>query len=240
METVVYPGPYEWFEQGIRRYGFHGISHQYCAERIPQILQRDIANLRIINCHLGNGCSLAAIKHGLSIDTTMGFTPLEGLMMGTRSGTIDPSILTYLQRIHGYTSDELERILNKESGLKGISGISSDLRQIQQAIDEGNQRAKLALDIFIYRLRFFISAMLPALGGLDVLSFTGGIGENSAYVRAAVCAAFEFLNIKLDAAKNTSSPADQDIATTDSAVRVVIVHTEEDWEIAKACWHIAQ
>lgn len=239
LKTTVYPGPYEWFEQGIRRYGFHGISHHYCARRSAQILGKELASLRIINCHLGNGCSLAAIQEGHSIDTTMGFTPLEGLMMGSRSGTVDPSILTYLQHSKGYSADQLDQILNKQSGLKGVSGVSSDLRQVMQAIEEENERAKLALDIYIYRLRFFIGAMLASLGGVDVLTFTGGVGENSPVVRAGACSSFDFLHLKLDTLKNTASPVDEDIATVDSAVRVLVVHTEEDWEIARECWHIS-
>jgi acetate kinase len=237
-EVATYPGPYSWYEQGIRRYGFHGPSHQYCSRRSAEILGRNLDTLRIINCHLGNGCSLAAIQRGYSIDTTMGFTPLEGLMMGSRSGTVDPSILTYLQRKDGDSADTLDQMLNKESGLKGISGVSSDLRQVTKAIDEGNERAKLALDIFIYRLRYFIGAMLASLGGVDVLTFTGGIGENAPQVRAGACEQFGFLNIKLDTDKNNVSPADQEISTPDSAVRVLIVHTEEDWQIASECWHI--
>ncbi|MBE3558461.1 MAG: acetate kinase [Ktedonobacteraceae bacterium] len=237
-EVAVYPGPYSWFEQGIRHYGFHGISHQYCARRSAQILGRELSSLRIVNCHLGNGCSLAAIKDGHSIDTTMGFTPLDGLMMGSRSGSIDPSILIYLQRTKGYSADQLDEILNKESGLKGISGVSSDLRQVLQAIENGNERARLALDIYIYRLRYFIGAMIASLGGIDVLTFTGGVGENAAQVRARTCEAFGFLNLKLDPQKNAASPADQDIAAPDSSVRVLIVHTEEDWEIARECWHL--
>ena len=240
MQTVVYPGPYEWYEQGIRRYGFHGISHQYCTERIGQILQEDEAHLRIVNCHLGNGCSLAAIQNGESFDTTMGFTPLEGVMMGSRSGTIDPSILVYLQREKGYTADQFDSILNKESGLKGISGISNDVRQIQKAIGEGNERAKLALDIYTYRLRYFIGAMIAVLGGVDVLSFTGGVGEHADQIRAEVCQGFGFLNLKLDAEKNKQSPADTEVSTDDSDVRVLVVHTEEDWEIAKECWKVVQ
>jgi|SRR5436305_5519967 len=238
LQSIVYPVPYEWFEQGIRRYGFHGISHQYCACRSAQIVGRDLNALRIINCHLGNGCSLAAIKHGHSIETTMGFTPLEGLMMGSRSGSIDPSILFYLQCEKGYTAEQLEHILNKESGLKGVSGISSDMRELKRAIDAGSERAQLALDIFIYRLRLFIGAMVAALGGVDVLTFTGGVGEHVAEVRARACAAFGFLNLSIDAEKNLSSPVDQDIATAASAVRVLVVHTEEDWEIARECWRI--
>ncbi len=238
--AVIYPGPYEWFEQGIRRYGFHGISHQYCAQRTARILGRDLKSLRIINCHLGNGCSLAAIEHGYCKDTTMGFTPLEGLMMGSRSGSVDPGILTYLQHEKGFSTDQISQLLNQESGLKGISGISSDMRHILKAIDEDNERARLALDIYIYRLRFFIGAMLASLGGLDVLTFTGGVGENAAVVRALACKAFGFLNLKLDPEKNAASIIDQDITTPDSAVRVLIIHTEEVWEIAKECWKVAR
>ena len=240
MQTVVYPGPYEWYEQGIRRYGFHGISHQYCTERIGQILQEDEAHLRIVNCHLGNGCSLAAIQNGESFDTTMGFTPLEGVMMGSRSGTIDPSILVYLQREKGYSADQFDTILNKESGLKGISGISNDVRQIHKAVGEGNERAKLALDIYTYRLRYFIGAMIAVLGGVNVISFTGGVGEHDDVIRAEVCQGFGFLGLKLDETKNKQSPADTEISTDDSDVRVLIVHTEEDWEIAKECWKVVQ
>jgi acetate kinase len=235
-EAVVYPGPYDWYEQGIRRYGFHGISHQYCTERIGQLLGH--TPRRLINCHLGNGCSLAAIRDGQSIDTTMGFTPLEGLMMGSRSGTIDPSILIYLQRKKGYTADQFDQLLNKQSGLQGISGVSSDMREVRKASEGGNERAKLALDIYIYRLRFFIGAMLATLGGLDVLSFTGGVGEHASEIRAGACEAFAFLGLKLDTEKNSSSPVDTVLSTPESAVRVLLVHTEEDWEIAKECWKL--
>ena len=239
MAALVYPGPYEWFEEGIRRYGFHGISHQYCAGRAAQILGRDLASLRLITCHIGNGCSLAAISGGHSIDTTMGFTPLEGLMMGSRSGTVDPGILIYLVRQKGYSADQLDTLLNKESGLKGISGVSSDMREVLSAIREGNERARLAFDMYIHRLRSSIGAMLATLGGVDAFVFAGGVGEHASSVRWAACKAFGFLGLKLDAAKNAQSPADQDIATADSAVRVLIVQTQEDWSIAKECWRIA-
>lgn len=240
LANVVYPGPYEWFEQGIRRYGFHGISHQYCAHRAAQLLGRRLESLKLITCHLGNGCSLAAIQHGHSIDTTMGFTPLEGLMMGSRSGSVDPGILIYLLQQKGQSAEELDNTLNKASGLKGISGISSDMRQILSAMKEGNSRAKLAFDIYVQRLRFYIGAMLAMLGGLDALVFAAGVGENSADVRAGACEAFGFLDLKLDEEKNARSPADSDISTHDSGVRVLIVHTEEDWEIAKECWKLAR
>ncbi|MEG4249278.1 acetate kinase [Microcoleus sp. Pol10D4] len=236
--AFVYPGPYEWLENGIRRYGFHGISHQYCARRAADILGRDLADLRLISCHLGNGCSLAAIRGGWSVDTTMGFTPLEGLMMGSRSGSIDPGILIHLLKQSDFTAEKLDGILNRNSGLKGISGVSSDLRQIGDAIAQGNQRAQLALDIYIHRLRAGIGAMLASLGGLDALIFTAGVGENSAVVRAAACEAFGFIGLKLDGDKNQQSPIDQDIATVDSAVRILVIHTQEDWEIARECWKV--
>jgi acetate kinase len=236
--AFVYPGPYEWLEDGIRRYGFHGISHQYCARRAAQILNRDLTHLRLISCHLGNGCSLAAIRGGWSVDTTMGFTPLDGLMMGSRSGAIDPGIIIHLLRRSDLTAEKLDNILNRNSGLKGISGVSSDMRQIGEAITRGNERAQLALDIYIHRLRAGIGAMLASLGGLDALIFTAGVGENSAVVRAAACEAFGFLGLKLDGEKNQQSPVDEDIAAVDSAARVLVIHTQEDWEIARESWQL--
>jgi acetate kinase len=240
LEAVVYPGPYEWFEQGIRRYGFHGISHQYCAQRAAQILERDLQTLRLVTCHIGNGCSLAAIQGGRSIDTTMGFTPLEGLMMGSRSGSIDPGILIYLLRQKGYSADQFDTMLNTQSGLKGVSGKSGDMRAIHAAIEQGDERARLALAIYVHRLRAGIGAMITALGGLDALVFAGGVGENDAGVRADVCETFTFLGLRLDAQKNAKSPSDQVISATDSAVRVLIVQTQEDWSIARECWKIAK
>lgn len=230
-----YPGPSIWFEQGIRRYGFHGISHQYCARRSASLVGKDLAALRIVTCHLGNGCSLAAIRGGQSIDTTMGFTPLEGLMMGTRSGSIDPAILFYLQYEQGLTREQLEHVLNHESGLKGISGLSGDMRAILEAVEQGNARAELALDLFLYRLRACLGSMLAALEGLDVLTFTGGIGEHAALVRARLCQRFAFLGLELDEAQNAHVTEDQEISTATSTVRVLVVHTQEDWEIARSC-----
>jgi acetate kinase len=238
--AALYPGPYEWFEQGIRRYGFHGISHHYCAHRSAQILGKDLHSLKLITCHLGNGCSLAAIHQGRSIDTTMGFTPLDGLMMGSRSGSVDPGILIHLLRQEHSTADQLDQLLNKASGLKGISGISNDMRQISEAAANGHHRAKLALEMYIHRLRSGIGAMLTSLAGLDALVFTAGVGENSALVRAATCEAFAFLGLKLDLEKNQQRPIDQDIAMADSAIRVIVVRTQEDWAIAKECWKLIQ
>jgi acetate kinase len=266
--ACVYPGPYDWLAQGIRRYGFHGINHAYCAERATQILKRDPRGLRIVSCHLGNGCSLAAIEDGRSVDTTMGFTPLEGLMMGTRSGSVDPGILTYLMRQKKQTGEQLDDLLNKKSGLSGISGFSGDMREIIEAMktaaDAGAQqtaaipgaaaqfatgnskasgstqaaRAKLAFDMFVHRLRREIGSMTAVLGGLDVLVFTAGIGENSADIRAAACAPLAFAGVQLDLTKNAQSPADADISATTSTVRVLIIAAQEDWMIARDCFRL--
>jgi acetate kinase len=238
LAAAVYPGPYAWFEQGIRRYGFHGISHQYCAQRTAQLMGKPLKDLQLMVCHLGNGCSLSAIRNGHSVDTTMGFTPLDGLMMGTRSGSVDPGILIYLLRQEGCNADQLEQILNKQSGLKGISGLSADMRQITTAAAAGNAQAQLALDLFIHRLRASIGAMLTSLDRLDALVFTAGVGENSPLVRAAACEGFGFLRLQLDPVKNESHSVDADIAALDSAVRVFVVHTQEDWAIAQECWHL--
>jgi acetate kinase len=237
--AAVYPGPYEWLAQGIRRYGFHGINHQYCAERTAQLLGRDLQSLRLVTCHLGNGCSLAAIREARSVDTTMGFTPLEGLMMGTRSGSVDPGILTYLMRQGQLNGEQIDDLLNTKSGLLGISGISGDMRKIVSAMKEGNPRAKLAFEIFVHRLRSSIGSMVAVLGGIDALVFTAGIGENSTEVRAAACANFGFLGVELDVARNAQSPTDQEISRPSSLVRILIVRAQEDWAIARDCWRLA-
>ena len=236
--AAIYPGPYEWIEKDIIRYGFHGISHQYCAERTAQILGKDLQSLRLITCHLGNGCSLAAVKNGCSVDTTMGFTPLDGLMMGSRSGSVDPGILIYLLRQKDYTAEQLDNLLNKSSGLTGISGISSDMRQIRQAISQGNKRAQLAYNIYQHRLHSSIGAMLGSLGRLDALVFTAGVGENVPEIRQAACEAFEFLGIEIDSSKNNSKPVDEDITTSDSSIKVLVIHTQEDWQIARECYKL--
>ncbi|MBA3915732.1 MAG: acetate kinase [Acidobacteriales bacterium] len=238
MASAVYPGPYAWWEQGIRRYGFHGINHEYCAQRASQLLRREPNGLRLVSCHLGNGCSLAAVAAGKSVDTTMGFTPLEGLMMGSRSGSVDPGILTYLMRQNGLTGDELDDLLNRKSGLLGVSGISSDMREIQAAVKKGEPRAQLAFNIYVHRLRQGIAAMAASMGGMDALIFTAGVGEHSEEVRAAACANLAFLGVNLDAGKNAASAPDSDIASADSPVRVLIIRAQEDWAIAKACYEV--
>ena len=234
--AYTYAIPTKYTEQGIRRYGFHGISHQYCSDRAASILNRKVEDLRLITCHLGNGCSLAAIQNGQSIDTTMGFTPLEGLVMGSRSGSIDAGIIIHLLRQPDMDVEKLDRLLNRESGLLGVSGISADLRPVLKAIAEGNQQAQLAFDVYVHSLRSHIGSMLASLGGLDALIFTAGVGENAPAVRAAACAGFEFLGLKLDLDKNNQKLMDVDIATYDSLVRVLVIHTQEDWEIARECW----
>ncbi len=238
LAAAIYPGPYEWFENDIRRYGFHGINHQYCAGRAAQLLDRDPASLKLVTCHLGNGCSLAAIHGGRSLDTTMGFTPLDGLMMGTRSGSVDPGILIYLMRQGQLDAEQLDQVLNQESGLLGISGLSSDMREILAAIQQGHERAKLAFEIFVHRLRTAIGGMAAVLGGMDALVFTAGVGENSPDVRAAACSTLGFLGIKLDRELNARPSLDADISSADSRVRVLVIRAEEDWAIATECWKL--
>ena len=228
----VYPAPYDWHTQyGIRRFGFHGISHEYCASRAAEMLGR--ADARIVVCHMGNGCSASAVRGREPIATTMGYTPMEGLMMGTRSGSIDPGILLAMQRDHGLNPQALDEALNKRSGLLGVSGVSSDYRKVEAAAAAGDERARLALEIFAARLRSEIGALAVTLGGIDALVFTAGIGEHAASLRAAVCPNLACLGVKLDPALNASSKPDADIAAKDSAVRVFVIHTREELLIAR-------
>ncbi len=240
LEAAVYPGPWEWFEAGIRRYGFHGISHQYCAGRAAQLLGKDVRSLKVVTCHLGNGCSITAIEGGRSVDTTMGFTPLDGLMMGTRSGALDPAILTFLIRKYDLEARDLDRILNQESGLLGISGISGDLRDILAAMRHGHQRAKLAFDLYVHRIRAAIGGMAAVLGGIDALVFTGGVGENSPDLRAAACITLGYLGLHLDSDKNICPSPDADISLPHSLVRVLVIRAEEDWAIATESWRLTR
>ncbi len=238
--AYVYPGPYAWMEQGIRRYGFHGISHQYASARASEMLGGDPQALRLIVCHLGNGASLAAVRGGKSVDTTMGFTPIEGLMMGTRCGSIDPGILVFLIRHRGYTAEQLDDILNRESGLYGVSGVSADMREVLRAMQNRNERAQLAFDVYAHRLVRGVGAMLAVLGGMDVLIFTGGVGENVPQVREIVCEQLAFVGLKLDAGKNKEPKLDVDIAEGSSTVRVLVIRAEEEWEIARECHRLVQ
>lgn len=227
-----YPGPWEWRNEGIRRYGFHGISHQYCMERVQDLLRS--TPKKLISCHLGNGSSCAAILNGKVVDTTMGFTPMEGLMMGTRSGTVDPGILIYLQTEKKYTANEVNRCLNNESGLLGIGG-SFDMREIMAKIKQQDPRARLAFDIYVYRLKQAIGALTATMDGLDAICFTGGIGENSAEVRQQVVDGLRYFEVGINQSKNLNSDQDDEISSTDSKVRVFVIHDREDWLIAKEC-----
>ena len=239
-DAYVYPGPYTWLEQGIRRYGFHGINHQYAARRAAEILRNNTESLRLIICHLGSGASLCAVRGGKSVDTTMGFTPLEGLMMATRSGSVDPGILVYLIRHCGSSAQDLDEILNRKSGLLGVSGLSGNMREIESAMNAGKDRAKLAFDMYVHRLLREMGAMVAVLAGVDAIIFTGGVGENSARVRERVCANLGFLGLNLDAAKNALPGGDQDIATSDSLVRVLVIRAQEEWEIARECHRLVE
>jgi acetate kinase len=238
LAAAVYPGPYEWFEEGIRRYGFHGINHQYCATRASRMLGRELNSLKLVTCHLGAGCSLAAIREGRSVFTTMGFTPLEGLMMGTRSGSVDPGILTYLMRQNRLQGREIDETLNQKSGLLGVSGVSGDMREVLEAMKRGHARAKLAFEIYIHRLKSGIGAMTAVLGGIDALVFTAGVGENSAYVRSAACHNLECLGINIDSTANALLSSDGEIGAPDARVRILVIRAQEDWAIAEECWKL--
>ena len=232
--AYLYPVPYEWYTQwGIRRYGFHGTSHAYCTERAAEMLGRPVEELNMIICHLGQGGSATAVQAGKAITNTMGFTPLEGFMMGTRSGTVDPGILLYVMREHGLSVEQLDYILHHRSGLLGLSGVSSDFRQVELAAAQGNPRAQLALDVYAYRVRAMVGALAVTLGRVDVLVFTGGIGENSAWLRKEVCRGLECIGVHLDPEKNQSLRPDADIAQPASPARVLLIHTREDYMIAR-------
>jgi acetate kinase len=229
-----YPLPWSWStDWGLRRYGFHGLSHAYCAGRAAEMLRRPAAGLRLVISHLGNGCSVSAVLDGASVDTSMGFTPLEGLMMGTRSGSVDPGLLLHVLRRKGVTPDELDRVLNHESGLLGVSGVASDMRQVLAAADAGNARARLALEIFAHRVRQTVGAMTSTLGGIDALVFTAGIGEHAAPIRARACAGLECLGLELDARANADCRPDADVAVAASRGRILVIATREDLMIVR-------
>ena len=232
--SYICPLPYDLYQKyGIRKYGFHGTSHKYVSNKVAKVMGRDIKDLKIVTCHLGNGCSLAAVKNGKSVDTSMGFTPLAGVMMGTRSGSIDPSVISFLIEQHGYTIEEVDELLNKKSGVLGISGVSSDFRDVLAAGEAGNERAKLALEIFYYKVRTQIAAYAGAMGGIDVIVFTAGIGENSAITRKEILNGLEFLGFTLNEEKNELRGQIQEISTEDSRLKVYVVPTNEELMIAR-------
>ena len=233
--AYLYAIPYELYEKyHIRRYGFHGTSHRYVSQRVCKILGLDVNNSRIITCHIGNGASVAAVLNGKVIDTSMGLTPLAGLMMGSRCGDIDASAVTYLMDKLGKKPQEMADYLNKQSGVLGITGISSDMRDVENAAQEGNRRAKLALEMYDYRIKKYIGAYAAALGGVDAVVFTAGVGENQTDTREQACAGLEFLGIKIDKAKNATIHGEEAIISTpDSKVKVVVVPTDEEIVIAR-------
>ena len=232
--SYICPLPYDLYKKyGIRKYGFHGTSHKYVSNKVAEAIGKDMKDLKIVTCHLGNGCSLAAVKNGKSVDTSMGFTPLAGVMMGTRSGSIDPSVISFLIEQHGYTIEEIDELLNKKSGVLGISGVSSDFRDVLAAGEDGNERAKLALEIFYYKVRTQIAAYAGAMGGIDVIVFTAGIGENSAITRKEILKGLEFFGFELDEEKNEIRGNIQEISTENSRVKVYVVPTNEELMIAR-------
>lgn len=234
-KAYMYALPYEMYQKhGIRRFGFHGTSHRYVSRRVCEFLGVPYENQRIITCHIGNGGSISAIKDGKSIDTSMGLTPVEGLMMGTRVGDVDPGALTFIMEKEGYDAKALSNMLNKQSGVMGVSGVSSDMRDIDAAINQGNQRAKLALDMYIYRIIKYIGSYAAVLNGVDIIVFTGGVGENQMSLRKAVCDSLTYLGVNIDNDTNAGSRGEEKvISSPDSRVKVVVIPTDEELMIAR-------
>jgi len=232
--SYIYPLPYELYKElGVRRYGFHGTSHKYVSQRAEELLGRSLKGINLITCHLGNGASVTAIKDGKSFDTSMGMTPLEGLVMGTRCGNIDPAIVTFLMNKKNMTTDQIDNLMNKKSGVLGISGVSSDFRDIESAASKGNKRAQLALDKFVYMVKRYIGSYTAIMGGLDVLVFTAGLGENSAPERLHICKGLEFLGIDIDENKNNIHGKEAEISKDGSKVKIFVVPTNEELMIAR-------
>ena len=233
-EKYIYPIPYNYYKKyGIRKYGFHGTSHQYVSTRVAELMNKDIKDLKIVNCHLGQGCSVCAIKNGESVETSMGLTPLGGIPMGSRSGDLDPSVVTYLMQKCNLSIDDMNYILNKESGLYGISGISIDMRDIENEMLAGGIHAKLAMDNFHYLTACYIARCAVAMGGIDVLTFTAGVGEKGPISREAICEQLEFLGVKIDKKVNDVKGEELEISTKDSKVKVYVVPTNEELMIAR-------
>jgi acetate kinase len=237
-EAKTYAGPFSWIKEGIVRYGFHGSSFRYATNRLIDILGSS-TDRRLVLCHLGGGCSLAAVLGGKSIDTTMGFSPLDGIAMCTRSGAIDPGILIYLLQ-KGMKAEDLDRLLNKQSGISGLAGLPGDTRIIIPEAEKGNDRARLALEVFVHRLRAGIGSMVASLGGCDVLAFTDVIGESEPSLRAAACQPFSCLGLKLNPKRNGQAKGDTEISTDDSKVRVFVIESQESWQIAQEAAALCQ
>ncbi len=239
-KAYMYALPYEYYEKyGVRKYGFHGTSHSFVSDRAAELEGKDKKDLKIITCHLGNGCSITAIKDGACVDTTMGFTPLDGFMMGTRSGTLDPSALTYIAENENLTLKDIDAICNKKSGMLGISGVSNDNRDIGAAADAGNERAKLAIEMQRYQILKFIGSYIAAMNGVDAIAFTGGIGENDGALRKAICENLSYLGLKIDDEANGKRGEEIKISTADSAVNVWVIPTNEELAIARDTLRIA-
>ena len=239
--AFLYGLPYEAYEKyGVRRYGFHGTSHKFVSQRAAELMGQHMSNLRIITCHLGNGASIAAVKNGKSIDTSMGFTPLEGLVMGTRCGDIDPAITPYLMKKLHMTPEEVDTYLNKKSGVLGISGVSSDFRDLEAASAKGDERAQLAIDVFAYTVRKYIGSYAAAMGGVDAIVFTAGLGENSASMRDHICNGLEFLGTRIDPARNNTRGQEQEISMEGSKVKIYLIPTNEELVIARDTKTICQ
>ena len=233
-KAYMYGLPYEYYEKyKVRRYGFHGTSHSFVSKRTAEILGRDYNDTKTIVCHLGNGASICAVMNGKSVDTSMGLTPLEGLVMGTRSGDIDPAILEFLAKKEDMDITELMNMLNKKSGVHGVSGISSDFRDLTAGAEAGNKRAQIAIDVFAYRVAKYVGSYTAAMNGVDAIAFTAGIGENVCLVREKVCEYLGYLGIKLDAKANATRGEEIEISTPDSKVKVLVVPTNEELAIAR-------
>ena len=233
-EKYIYPIPYEYYEKyHVRKYGFHGTSHQYVANRVAEILGKDIKDLKIVNCHLGQGASICAIKNGESVETSMGLTPLGGIPMGTRSGDLDPSVVTYLMKKEDLDAEEIEEVLNRESGVYGISMVSVDFRDIEAEALAGGKHAKLALDAYHYSIAGYIAKCAVAMGGIDVLTFTAGVGEKSSYSRSEICKKLEVLGVEISGKANLVKGEEAEISSPDSKVRVFVVPTNEELMIAR-------
>lgn len=233
-KAYMYPLPYRYYkEDGVRRYGFHGTSHRYVSQRVCEFLGVDITKQRIITCHVGNGGSITAVEYGKSVDTSMGLTPTEGLMMGTRVGDVDPGALTFLMLKHNLTAEQLQKIINKESGMAGVTEISSDMREIEAAVNAGDERAKLGLDMYENRITKYIGAYAAEMGGVDIIVFTGGVGENQTGLRADVCAPLAFMGVEIDLEANKVRGEEAVISTPASKVKVCVIPTDEELMIAR-------
>ena len=233
-ERYIFPIPYEYYEKyKVRKYGFHGTSHQYVSQRVAELMQKDIKKLKIINCHLGQGASVCAIQDGKSVETSMGLTPLGGIVMGTRSGDLDPSVVTYIMQKEGLSYKEAEEILNKESGAYGVSMVSVDFRDIEVDAESGGHHAKLALDIFHDTVASYIAKCMVAMNGVDVITFTAGVGEKGPLSRKAICEKLEFFGVKIDEEKNKTRGEEAEISSKDSKIKVYTIPTNEELMIAR-------